>query len=310
MKHLRVAIGMAVALLVAAPLFAQNTGHGTAVVTVLPKVAGQAVPASVVQEDLAVKVNGKSAKVVRWAPYAAPNNAIELVLLIDGGARSSLGRQLDDIAEFVKSLPPNVKAGIAYMGNGQAVFAGPLTSDHAKVLENLHLPISSPGISGSPYFCLSDLAKHWPGKDESARREVVMVTDGVDNYEPRFDPEDPYVAAAIRDAVKARLVVDSIYWMSAGRWDRNEFVSNGGQSLLAQVSDATGGKSFWMGNGNPISFRPYFEELSRRLRNQWELKFTAPVHGSQDVAQMKLKLQAPGTEISAPQRVLMAPKGD
>ena len=31
---------------------------------------------------------------------------------------------------------------------------------------------------------------------------------------------------------------------------------------------ATGGKSFWQGMGNPVSFQPYFEELTRRLRNQ------------------------------------------
>ena len=34
-----------------------------------------------------------------------------------------------------------------------------------------------------------------------------MVTDGVDYYELRFDPEDPYVQAAIKDSAKAGLVV-------------------------------------------------------------------------------------------------------
>ena len=278
--------------------------------TVLPKSEGQPLPASVTQRDLSVKVNGKNAKVTEWKPFEAPNDEIELVLLIDGGARNSLGRQMDDIANFVKGLPPNVKAGIGYMANGRAILAGPLTSDHAEILKNLHLPGGAAGISGSPYFCLSDLAKNWPGQDAAARREVVMVTDGVDNYQPGLDLDDPYVQTAINDATRARLVVYSIYWMSAGGMDRNESMSNAGQSLLSVVAQATGGKSFWQGMGNPISFQPYFEELTRRLRNQWELGFTAPVRGKPGVEDMRLKLHAPGTEIEAPQKVLMTPGGE
>jgi hypothetical protein len=284
-------------------------GQGQAVVTVLPKSEGQQVPSSVMQQDLSVKVNGKNVRVTHWAPFQTPNNQIELVLLIDSASRSSLGRQMDDIAQFVSTLPPNVKAGIAYMVNGQADFVAPLTNDHELILKNLHLPGGSAGGEASPYFCLSDLAKRWPGQDPAARREVVMVTDGVDDYERRFDPEDPYVHAAINDATRARLVVYSIYWMSEGRMSGTEYANNTGQNLLEQVAQATGGKSFWQGMGNPVSFQPYFEELSRRLRNQYELAFTGPLNGKPDVDEMKLQLHAPGTEINAPQKVFMVPAG-
>jgi hypothetical protein len=285
---------------------AQSMGEGRAVVTVLPKVEGQ-VPSSVTQQDLGVRVNGKNAKVTQWAPYQAPKNNIELVLLIDGGARNSLGRQMGDIEKFINNLPPNVKAAIAYMENGRAVFVAPLTSDHGPILENLHLPGGVPGIDASPYFCLSDLAKNWPGQDAEARREVVMVTDGVDNYQRQYDPDDPYVEAAISDAARARLVVYTIYWMDQGRGDRTEIANNTGQNLMMQVTQATGGKGFWEGMGNPISFAPYFDELIRRFRNQYELEFTGPLNGKPEVESMKLKLHAPGTEVDAPQMVLVTP---
>ncbi|HEV2485201.1 MAG TPA: hypothetical protein VGT08_06690 [Terracidiphilus sp.] len=294
------------ALLVSAPVSAQSLSQGQAVVTVLPKVDRQ-LPSSVTQQDLAVKVNGKNAKVTHWAPFQAPENKIELVLLIDGAARNSLGRQMGDIAAFIQSLPPNVKAAIAYMANGQAIFVAPLTTDHEMILRNLHLPGGIPGIEASPYFCLSNLAKNWPGQDPEARREVVMVTDGVDNYERQYDPNDPYVEAAIEDATRARLVVYAIYWMNQGRADQTENANDAGQNLLMQVTQATGGKSFWQGMGNPVSFQSYFEELNRRFRNQYELSFTGPVNGKPDVEEMKLKLHAPGTEIDAPQRVYMVP---
>jgi hypothetical protein len=300
----------AVVMVAATQLSAQSMGQGQVVVTVLPKAEGQPVPASVAQQDLSVKVDGKNAKVTHWSPYAAPNNQIELVLLIDGAARNSLGRQMEDISEFVKSLSPNVKAAIAYMANGQAVFVAPLTTDHALILKNLHLPGGVAGIEASPYFCLSNLAKNWPGQDPAARREVVMVTDGVDSYERHYDPEDPYVDTAIKDAIRANLVVYSIYWKNQGFADQTEYASNDGQNLLQQVDEATGGKSFWQGMGNPVSFQPYFEEMIRRFRNQYELGFTSPLNGKADVEEMKLKLKAPGTEIDAPQRVFMVPAGN
>ena len=133
MKNTGLAVLMASAALalMAASGWGESLGRGQVVVTVLPKVEGQPVPASVAQQDLAVKVNGNNARVTTWKQYTAPNNRIELVLLIDGSSRTSLGLQMKDIAVFVNSLPPNVKAGIAYMENGQAVFVGPLSSDHA-----------------------------------------------------------------------------------------------------------------------------------------------------------------------------------
>jgi len=307
-KNLEIVIlTVTMALLTAVGAYAQNGGgQGQAVVTVLPKHDGE-LPASVTNQDLAVKVNGKNAKVTKWKQYENPGNSLELVLLIDSSARASLGRQTGDIEQFIKSLPPNVTAAIAYMENGRAVFAAPLSADHMQVLSALHLPGGGAGSSVSPYFCLSDLAKNWPSKDPEARREVVMVTDGVDNYDRRFDPEDPYVQSAIADSVRARLVVYSIYWLNQGRADSTQSANNAGQNLLAAVTQATGGKSFWEGMGNPVSFAPYFDELTRRFRNQYELGFTSSLGNKPEVETLKLKLSAPGTEVDTPQQVLVIP---
>jgi hypothetical protein len=290
---------------VAAPMLAQSLGQGQAVVTVLSKKDGP-LPPSILQQDLAVKVDGKNATVTTWKQYA-PDSKIELVLLIDGGARSSLGRQTGDIEKFVNTLPPNVAAAIAYMQNGRSLFSGPLTLDHAAILKNLHLTGGTAGISASPYFCLSELAKHWPALDPAARREVVMITDGVDLYHPGFDPADPYVQEAITDATRAHLVVYSIYWSNRGFADARQAESAAGQSLLNQVAQATGGTSFYLGTGNPVSFEGYFDELIRRFRNQWDLGVETAYSGKPQVDELRLKLHAPGIEIDTPQKVLLDP---
>ena len=307
MKNRIVAISMiAGALLMTALAFSQSTGQGRAVVTILSKQHGES-PASVSQQAVSIKVNGKESTITSWTPLRGPEARLELVILIDGASRTSLGRQMGDIEEFVKGLPPNVKAAIAYMENGAARFAGPLTTDHAQILANLHITGGAQGVEASPYFCLSDLAKKWPGQNSQARREVVMVTDGVDSYNRQYDPNDPYVQAAITDAARARLVVYAIYWKSQGLADQTEYADNTGQNLLALVTHATGGKNFWIGTGDPVSFAPYFEELERRLKNQYELGFIAPAVGKPQVESMKLSLHAPGTEIDAPSQVYVTP---
>lgn len=294
-------------LMIALPAFTQGDngmGHGQAVVTIVAKHPG-GTPITVSQQNVSIKVNGKPADITNWEPLRGPNSSLELVILIDSSARTSLGNQLNYIAQFVNSLPPNTKAAIAYMINGRAVFEGPLTSDHAQVMKALHLPGGSFGSSASPYFCLSDLAQHWPSSDRTARREVVMITDGIDYYEMRFDPQDPYVQAAITDSVKAGLVVYSIYWENKGMLDRSTYLNGASQSLLLEVTDATGGISYWQGMGNPVSIQPYFEDLSRRLKNQYELGFTARLERKSTLGTLKMKVEGKGMDVAAPQQVYL-----
>ena len=138
MRNSVLAIFMAAgALLFAAPAYSQseaNQGQGQAVVTVLPKHDGDPLPPSVLQQDLSVKVDGKPAKVTTWAPFKS-EDSVELVVLIDNSARASLGGQMDSIAHFLQTLPPNTKTAIAYMENGRAAFSGGLSADHAQAAQ-------------------------------------------------------------------------------------------------------------------------------------------------------------------------------
>lgn len=287
------------------PVFAQNQqGQGRAVVTILPSQKNGNV-GPIATQSLKLKVNGKESTVTSFNPLQEANSPVELVLLLDSGARTSLGTQFGDIEKFVGEMPPNTRMAIAYMDNGQAQIASPLSSNGADVLKGLHLGNGFPGSNASPYFCLSDLAKNWPSHDRTARREVLMVTDGVDNYERRFDPEDPYVEAAINDSIRAGLVVYSIYWKDMGRFQSGWYETNAGQNLLLMVTQATGGNSYWEGIGNPVSLQPYFQDLRRRLNNQYELSFTASSKGKPEIDSLKLDLHVPSAKVDAPQKVLV-----
>jgi hypothetical protein len=308
MKKLALSLALAAgAILAVSPSFAQKNdqpGQGRAVVTILPAQKNGEV-GQVELQNLRVKVAGKESSVLNLTPLREANSPVELVLLLDSGARTSLGTQFQDIQKFVGEMPPNTKMAIAYMENGRAAFASPLSSDPADVLKGLHLSTGFPGSNASPYFCLSDLAKNWPSHDRTARRQVLMITDGVDNYNRRFDPDDPYVQTAINDSVRSGLAVNSIYWRDMGRFNSGLYATNAGQSLLSIVSQATGGKSYWQGLDNPVSIEPYFQDLRRRLNHQYELSFTAPSKGKPEVQSLKVDLHVPSAKVDAPQRVLV-----
>ena len=80
-----------------------------------------------------------------------------------------------------------------------------------------------------------------------------------------------------------------------------------GQSYLSDVTQATGGKCFWIRMGSPVSFQPYFDELIRRFRNQYELGFTTGLTGKPKIEELKLKFSAPDAEVDSPQKVIVYP---
>lgn len=282
--------------MLAAQALAQNTGQGRAVVTVFAK-HSEVAPA-VSQQDVSVKVNGKDASLTGWAPFKGADDALELVVLIDSGARN-LGRQLEEITQFVQGLGPHTRIAVGYMENGRAAMAGPLSADRKQAINELHLPA---GPSSNPYFSLSDLAQHWPSQERKSRREVVLLTDGVDPNNQRFDPDDPYVQSAINDSVRAGLVVYTIYWRSRPEGADN---SNGGESLMNELTEATGGYNYWMGTGNPVSFQPYFEDLMRRFANQYALNFTSRLDRKPEIETLKLKVEGLGLQVTVPQQVFV-----
>jgi hypothetical protein len=292
-------------LMAAIPLCAQNGVQTQTVVTVIPKSGDQTltIPLTQVQANL----GGKNAKITTWTPLRGERSGLQIVILIDGSARSGLSLQYKDLQSFVKTLPDGAEVGVAYMQNGRAVIAQNITADRSLAANAFRLTSGVPGGSASPYFCLSDLVKNWPsGNTTTDRREVLMITDGVDLYYGRsYDPNDPYVQAAITDAQKAGIIVHSIFYRNTGRFDNSSWTEAGAQNYLNLVSQGTGGRAYWQGFGNPVSFTPFLDDLATRLKNQYELGILAKPGNKPQLQQLKVKVIVPGTKVDAPQSILV-----
>jgi VWFA-related protein len=297
-SYVAMVVGLSFALAALSP--AQETSTARAVVTATTK--GSEDVTTIPRQSISLTANRKSQDVTGWVPLRGSRSGLQLVVLLDDSSRGNLGLQLNDIKNFLTALPPNAQVAIGYMRNGSPNLVQNFTTDHAAAAKTLRLPEGSAGINGSPYFCLSALAKHWPGGDSNVRREVVMVTDGVDRYSGgRFDPSNPYVQAATSDAQKAGVIVYSIYYRGAGRADRSFVVTDGGQNYLTQVSNDTGGKVYLEGFGNPVSFAPFLSDLQHKLQNQYELTFVSSAKPG--LQQIRVKTSQPNTSLEYPASV-------
>lgn len=295
-----VAWGAVLLLLASVPLGAQSAK--SLLITAVGRHEGTKA-APLAAAELQLKVGGKVASVTEIKP--ATERPLEVVILLDTTHGNRESMQFDDVRHFIESLGAQDKSAVAYMQNGQAVLATPLTSDVKTAESGLKL---ASGPSASPYFCLSDLAKHWPSKDAHARRVVVMVTSGFEPYEGEvYNPSNVYVQAAINDALNAHIEVEGIFWIPAMQVQvqATPFIF-GGQSYMLQLTDATGGMSYGFGNGAPISFKPYLEDLQRRLAGQHEVSFVLPagVH-AKGLQAVSLKSSNKADVVSSPKWVVL-----
>lgn len=271
----------------------------TAQLVVTAKVKGSRPVPTVQQKDVEVLLKGHPAKIFDWVPLQGQNAGVQLVFLIDDSVRSYFSLQISSLRKFILALPSSTEVAVAYMDNGRAQMAQKLTSDHALAAKSLRVPNGIVGISGSPYFVLSDLAKHWTtqvSQTKMPRRVVFMVTNGEDPYYRSSDLQDPYVAAAIADSQKAGLLVYSIYFRDQGFGGSNSIGTLYGQSYLLMVATGTGAELYTQEMSSPVSFDPFLKQFKKSLDHQYLLAIDA--HGA-GLQQVKVKSKTQGLKLVA-----------
>jgi len=297
---------IAVALMTATPGISASVPNAAGVpvqmvITVLPG-AGGSRPKILEAGDLTVRQDNNPARVTHLQRLAGDSADMQLFVFLDDSTRSSsLGIQLPELKTFLESLPATTQVAVGYMRNGTFAVAQSFTADHQKAAGSLRLPAAMPGENGSPYFALSDLAKHWPSKQPTGRRAVLMLTDGVDRYYGAADMDDPYVDAAIHDTLKEGVMVYSIYLRGAGFYGRSAWVTNFAQSRLIEVSDETGGYAYFEGFTDPVSISPFLKDFQDRLDNQYQV--TIEALRQKGVQPVKLRTELPGLKIQGPSHI-------
>jgi hypothetical protein len=274
----------------------------------------------------AIKVKqGKNfLNVTQLIPAQGDNAALQLFILIDDTCDSSIGNNLNDLRDFINAQPATTAIGVAYMSNATIQITQNFTPDHDLAAKAVRLPRGNLSTMDSPYLSLMSLVKGWP--EQKVRREVLMITDGIDrlradrtsfSQSPSRYPGAPSVVAgpstmptispdadsASRNSQRYGVIVHSIYATGAGRLGRNAWEAQLGQSGVAKIADETGGEYFALGTQNAVSFKPYLDRLQKIFSNQYYLVFQAVPKKKEGLQRVNITTEVANADIAAADNV-------
>lgn len=295
------------------------------------------------KEDLQVKLSKKVVTPAALIPAQADQGALQLMILVDDTLDQGVGNNLSDLREFITALPQGTQVGVAYMSNAGINILQNFTTDRDLAAKAIRLPRGTLSSMDSSFFSLISLLKGWP--QQKVRREVIMVTDGIDRlhgerpsgfaagpgFGPMYGAGGPNYSAANRrpgitpvyhsmptlsnDAQTAaelsqryNVVVFTIYAPGVGRAGRSQWDQDLGIGNLTQLSDETGGECFSLGRMQQVSFKPYLDRIQSYINNQYYLVLDAQRGKKDSLQRVDVKSVAKNSEILAPDNVWVPAK--
>jgi hypothetical protein len=270
------------------------------------------------REDVKVKQGKNFLQVTQLIPAQGDNAALQLMILIDDTLNTSVWNNLNDIKDFITAQPASTVIGVAYMSNATVTVVQNFTADHDLAVKAVRLPLRSLSSMDSPYLSLISLVKSWP--QQNVRREVLMVTDGIDRLRgeqpqrtrlgPNYGPVYHTMPTISIDAISAseisqryNVIVYSLYAAGVGRAGRSTWDLQLGLSGLSKLSSETGGECFSLGTSTPLSFKPYLERMQKLFSNQYYVVFDAVPGKKAGLQRVKVQTELPNSEILAPDNV-------
>jgi hypothetical protein len=231
-----------------------------------------------------------------------------LAILIDDSIDTGAGGQWDSLRDFILGQPASTFVMVGYIRNNTTMVAQDFTDKHELAAKALRLPQGVSAIGSSPYLGMIDMLKRWP--QTGPRRSVVLISSGIDYYRGggfgMFSPDlDPLISRAERQNTN----IWSIYYPSAGHRGRGFSLTSQGQNNLDKLAEDTGAESYFLGTGTPVNLKPYFEELSNHLNNQYLLSFAGSGGAKGKYQSVKIKTELPDVEFFTPASVYIAPSG-
>lgn len=199
---------------------------------------------------------------------------IDVAILIQDDLISRVANELDEIRDFIRSLPRGSRVMVGYITAGSLQVRQPFTGDLGKAAGALRILASANSASAfNPYVeVVEGLRKFEPGSKN--QKVVLLISDGLDvsrGFDSGSVLQSIDLERAIKEANKRQVSVFAFYAPSTGLTSRSQLASSWGQSSLNRLADETGGKAFFQGTSF-VSFNSHFERLIRELNRSYSLE--------------------------------------
>jgi hypothetical protein len=277
---------------------------GMVTMTVTAVAKKEATPPPVAKNDVELYQGKERLQVADWRK----GETLLLAVVIDDSLSNNIASQWNDLKGFMMSQPPTTLIGVFYGRNGTVAVGQDFTADHALAAKALRIPFGGFGAFSSPYLELQDMIKRWP--DNNERKSIILISSGIDYFRGNFGPTSPDLDPTIDNAQKSNVNIWTIYAPDAGHRTRGFFNVFNAQSSLSQLSNETGAESYYLGFGEPVTLKPYFDEISVHLANQYLLTFAAPNGGKKGkFERVRVATELPNVELMSPSEVFI-PKAE
>ena len=200
---------------------------------------------------------------------------LSLAILIQDDLSSEFNLQLRDIKGFIRSLPKGSRVMVAYVRGGTLQIRQRFTDNLAQAADAIRIVYSNAAASPrNPFDGVVDALDRFDALP-AGRRAVLLFSDGVDisTGEPTIPGQSLDLDRAILRAQRRSVAVFSIYSPTVLTENAGSRLVLVGQGSLEKLSDETGGRAFFQGSIAPISFVPFFKDLSILLNRQFLLSY-------------------------------------
>jgi hypothetical protein len=290
-------------LVTAASINAQTNAAGSSTTTLTVTAVGKKESAPSITKDDVQLFTGKERKQIGDWKKA---DQLAMAILIDDSIDSGAGGQWDYLKEFIMAQPASTSIAVGYLQNNTTRVAQDFTPDHALAAKAIRLPMGLGAIGSSPYLATLDLLKRWP--NTGPRRSIVLITSGIDYFRGSFfGAFYPDLDSVIQRAEKQNTNIWSIYYPSSGHRGHSFYQVNYAQNNIDKMSEDTGAESYFLGSGNPVTIKPYLDEITTHLNNQYLLTFSGAGGSKGKFQSVKVKTELPDVEFFAPQSIFLPP---
>ncbi len=201
---------------------------------------------------------------------------LALAILVQDDLSSSFNLQIKDLKKFIRSLPRGSRVMVAYIRGGTLQIRQRFTDNLDQAADSLRIVASSSVVAPrNPYDGVIDALNRFDALP-AGRRAILLLSDGLDatqGLRSSTPTQSIDLDRAVTRAQRRSVSVFSFYNPASLTESGDQRLILNGQGSLARLSDETGGRAFFQGSIAPISFDPFFRELSLLLNRQFLLSY-------------------------------------
>jgi VWFA-related protein len=201
---------------------------------------------------------------------------LALAILVQEDLSSSFNLQINDLKKFIRALPRGTRVMVAYLRGGTLQVRQKFTDDLDAAAQSLRIVLSSSAAAPrNPFDGVIDALNRFDALP-AGRRAILMISDGLDisqglsNSSPSQSID---LDRSIQRAQRRSVAVFAFYNPGSITEGGDSRLIMNGQGSLQKLADETGGRAFFQGSIGPISYDPFFRELTMLLTRQFLLSY-------------------------------------